>query len=105
MTRRKWGRLLTWLVLTLLAVALFCVYKSIGLGVTSEEGLRSSIPGMKSDAHYSPEDVRKEEKAFREMALSANRWMEVAGLALLTSIASGVAAYTLSRSRTLTPQV
>jgi hypothetical protein len=99
MTRRKWGRLLTWLALPLLATSLYCFYKGIDLGFTSEEGSKYSIPAMRADPHYSPEDVRKEEIAFRKMARSADRWMDVAELTLLMSVGSGIGAYILLRPR------
>ena len=102
MTRRKSGIILAWLAVPLLAASLFCFYKGIEPAVTSEEGLKYSIPAMRADAHYSPENVRKQEIALREMAHSADRWMDLAELALLISIASGVPAYILLRPRSVT---
>jgi hypothetical protein len=91
--RRGWGKLLSWLALSLLLAAFVCVYKSFDDAVTAEEGLNYSIPGMRGDSRYSPDDIRKGQAAFQQMDRHSDLWM-IAGVVLFsTLLVTGVSGY------------
>jgi hypothetical protein len=63
----------------LLLVATFpCLYRSVELGVTAEEGLKYSIPSMRGSAGYSADFNSTAESDFRDMDRSGDRWGDVA---------------------------
>jgi hypothetical protein len=73
-------------VLGLFVASLFCFYRSIELGVTTEEGLKYSVPAMRADAKYSPDFVKAEETNFRAMNVSGNHRGTLAEVVLVLSI-------------------
>ena len=75
-----------------------CVYRSVDDAVTAEEGLNYSIPGMRGDSRYSPDDIRKGQAALQEMDRDGDRWMLAAVVLFSALLVSGVRGYRLLRS-------
>jgi hypothetical protein len=98
-TWRRWGLVCVWLVLPLLIGTMACGLKGVELAVTAEEGLTSSIPGMRGDPHDSAAYIAEEEEGFREDGRSGTRWMEGGEVLGLAAFVSGLTGLLILRSR------
>jgi len=87
----------------LLLASLGCCYESIERGVTAEEGLKYSVPAMRSNpTAYEVGYADKTEKGYRRMETAGDRSMMLACFCLVLSVGFGVAGVRSLRSETTT---
>ena len=98
MRKRTIGVTLCWSAVLLLIASLPYAYKAIDLGVTAEEGLRYSVPGMKASTSYSAASITRAEFDFRRMDRTADEWGSLAEVLFLACVSSAFTGIWILRS-------